>query len=118
MKVVKRDGTIVDYDADKIRIAIQKANNEVPKKEKCTKENIEEIIKYIEDLGKSRMLVEDIQDIIEEQLNKEIILLVLLVLILLDVSYYQKISYKLMMMELFTSMMQTILHKTHYTIAI
>ena len=68
MKVVKRDGTIVDYDADKIRIAIQKANNEVPKKEKCTKENIEEIIKYIEDLGKSRMLVEDIQDIIEEQL--------------------------------------------------
>ena len=68
MKVVKRDGTIVEYDAEKIKIAIQKANNEVPRKEKCTKENIEEIIKYIEELGKSRILVEDIQDIIEEKL--------------------------------------------------
>ncbi len=68
MKVVKRDGTIVDYNSEKIRIAIQKANAEVPRKEKCTKENIEEIIKYIEELGKSRILVEDIQDIIEEKL--------------------------------------------------
>ena len=49
MKVVKRDGTIVDYDSEKIKVAIQKANNEVPRKEKCTKENIEDIIKYIED---------------------------------------------------------------------
>ena len=68
MKVVKRDGTIVDYNPEKIKVAIQKANNEVPRKEKCTKENIEEIIKYIEELDKTRILVEDIQDIIEEQL--------------------------------------------------
>ena len=68
MKIVKRDGQIVDYNSDKIRIAIGKANNEVRGKEKATKEQIEEIIAYIEDLNKKRILVEDIQDIIEEKL--------------------------------------------------
>ena len=68
MKIIKRDGTIVDFDADKIRTAIQKANNEVNGREKISKEKIEEIIKYIKELNKSRMLVEDIQDIIEEKL--------------------------------------------------
>ncbi len=68
MKIVKRDGHIVDYDSEKIRIAIGKANNEVRGREKATKEQIEEIIKYIEDLNKKRILVEDIQDIIEEKL--------------------------------------------------
>lgn len=29
MKIIKRDGTIVDYNPEKIKIAIQKANNEV-----------------------------------------------------------------------------------------
>ena len=68
MKIVKRDGTIVDYDREKIRIAIQKANAEVKGREKISKEGINEIIKYIEDLDKKRMLVEDIQDIIEQKL--------------------------------------------------
>ena len=68
MKIVKRDGTIVDYDREKIRTAIQKANAEVKGREKISKEGIQEIIKYIEDLDKKRMLVEDIQDIIEEKL--------------------------------------------------
>ena len=68
MKIVKRDGHIVDYDPQKIRVAIGKANNEVRGKEKATKEEIEEIIKYIEELNKKRILVEDIQDIIEEKL--------------------------------------------------
>ena len=68
MKIVKRDGHIVDYDPEKIRIAIGKANNEVKLKEKVSEEQIEEIIKYIEDLNKKRFLVEDIQDIIEEKL--------------------------------------------------
>ena len=68
MKIVKRDGHIVDYDPEKIKIAIGKANNEVKGKEKASKEEIEEIIKYIEDLNKKRILVEDIQDIIEEKL--------------------------------------------------
>ena len=68
MKIIKRDGTIVDYDPEKIRIAIGKANNEVSKKEKATEEDINNIIGYIEDLKKSRILVEDIQDIIEKKL--------------------------------------------------
>ena len=65
MKIIKRDGTIVDYDPEKIRVAIGKANNEVRRKEKATKEEIEEIIDYIEELDKKRILV---QDIIEQQL--------------------------------------------------
>ena len=68
MKIVKRDGTIVDYNPDKIRVAIGKANNEVAKKERATDEEINEIIRYIEELKKSRILVEDIQDIIEKKL--------------------------------------------------
>ena len=68
MKIIKRDGHNVDYEPDKIRVAINKTNNEVRGKEKATKEEIEEIIKYIEDLNKRRILVEDIQDIIEEKL--------------------------------------------------
>ncbi|MBR0427135.1 MAG: anaerobic ribonucleoside-triphosphate reductase [Clostridia bacterium] len=68
MKIVKRDGTIVDYDREKIRTAIQKANAEVKGREKISKEGIQEIIKYIEELDKKRMLVEDIQDIIEQKL--------------------------------------------------
>lgn len=68
MKIIKRDGSIVEYNPEKIRIAIQKANNEVRGREKISKEKIEEIIKYIEELDKPRILVEDIQDIIEEKL--------------------------------------------------
>ena len=68
MKIVKRDGHIVDYDPAKIRVAIEKANTEVRGREKASKDQIEEIIKYIEDLNKKRILVEDIQDIIEEKL--------------------------------------------------
>ena len=36
MKIIKRDGSIVDYDAEKIKVAIQKANNEVSKRERAT----------------------------------------------------------------------------------
>ena len=68
MKIIKRDGTIVPYDSNKIRVAIQKANNEVSRKERASQELIKEIITYIEELQKPRILVEDIQDIIEEKL--------------------------------------------------
>ena len=68
MKIVKRDGRLVDYDSEKIRIAIGKANDEVQGSEKATPEEIESIITYIEDLKKKRLLVEDIQDMIEEKL--------------------------------------------------
>ena len=68
MKIIKRDGRIVDYDRQKISVAIEKANRDVTGKEKATKEEIKDIIEYIEGLGKKRILVEDIQDIIEEKL--------------------------------------------------
>ena len=68
MKVIKRDGRTIDFDRSKIQVAIEKANKEVRGKERATKDEIDEIISYIMDLGKKRMLVEDIQDIIEEKL--------------------------------------------------
>ena len=55
MKIIKRDGTIVDYDPEKIRVAVQKANEEVKGREKISKEQIKEIITYIEELQKPRI---------------------------------------------------------------
>ena len=68
MKVIKRDGHIVDYSPDKIENAIKKANSEVEEEDKVTETQIKNIIKFIENLKKKRMLVEDIQDIIEVRL--------------------------------------------------
>ena len=68
MKIIKRDGRAVEYNREKIEIAIEKANKEVRPRERATKEQIKEITKYIEELDKKRILVEDIQDIIEEKL--------------------------------------------------
>ena len=68
MKVIKRNGRAVDYNGEKIQVAIEKANREVKGKEQATKEEIREITNYIEDLNKKRILVEDIQDIIEQKL--------------------------------------------------
>ncbi len=68
MKIIKRDGRIVDYDRQKIIVAIEKANQEVRGREKASKEDIKTIVNYIEDLDKKRMLVEDVQDLIEEKL--------------------------------------------------
>ena len=68
MKVIKRDGRAVDYDRAKIQVAVEKANKEVKPKERASKEDIKGIIQYIEELNKKRMLVEDIQDIIEQKL--------------------------------------------------
>ena len=68
MKIIKRDGHIVDYMPEKIENAIKKANNEVPVEEQVTDIQIKNIIKYIENMNKKRMLVEDIQDIIEVRL--------------------------------------------------
>jgi len=68
MKVIKRDGHIVDYCPDKIEAAITKANAEVAEEDRVTEQQIKNIIKYIEGLKKKRMLVEDIQDTIEMRL--------------------------------------------------
>ncbi len=68
MKVIKRDGHMVDYSPEKIELAISKANKEVEEEDQASATQIKNIIKYIENLGKKRILVEDIQDIIEVKL--------------------------------------------------
>ena len=68
MKIIKRDGHMVDYCPAKIEEAIEKANLEVEEEDRASSVQIKNIIKYIERLGKKRMLVEDIQDIIEMKL--------------------------------------------------
>lgn len=71
MKVIKRDGREVGYDRNKIIIAIQKANDEVPYNEKISDEKIHGIVASIEKLGASTLQVEEIQDIIEQKLMAE-----------------------------------------------
>ncbi len=68
MKVIKRDGHMVDYCPEKIEAAILKANKEVEEDKQASRTQIRNIEKYIESLGKKRILVEDIQDIIEMKL--------------------------------------------------
>lgn len=71
MQVIKRDGSCVDYDRSKIATAIRKANAEVEDSEKISEEKIGTIIDCIEKKNRKRMLVEDIQDIIEQKLMDE-----------------------------------------------
>ena len=68
MKVIKRDGTTVDFDRTKIIIALEKANDAVDECDKISKEQIENIADFVADTHKKRMLVEDIQDTVEEKL--------------------------------------------------
>ena len=68
MQVVKRDGTFAEYDRTKIAVAIGKANADVEESERASEKEIKEILEYIEHKNRKRMLVEDIQDIIEERL--------------------------------------------------
>lgn len=71
MKVKKRDGRVVDYDRNKIVIAIQKANAEVDRYEQVTEEKIDSIIAGIENKHVESLMVEEIQDIIEQKLMGE-----------------------------------------------
>ena len=71
MKVIKRDGSIVDYDRSKISTAIQKANDEVPEEDRLSQDRIDAIIDRIEELKRPRILVEDIQDLVEQGLVAE-----------------------------------------------
>ena len=71
MKVIKRDGRRVEYDRNKIVVAIQKANDEVESHEKVTEDKIYNIVASIENRGVDEMQVEDIQDIIEQKLMSE-----------------------------------------------
>lgn len=71
MKVIKRDGRLVDYDRFKIVHAIQKANAEVDKREQITEDRIYDIVASIENRRAESMQVEDIQDIIEQKLMED-----------------------------------------------
>lgn len=71
MKVIKRDGRQVEYDRNKIAIAIEKANEGVEKEERISEDKIYNIIASIESRGADMMQVEDIQDIIEKKLMSE-----------------------------------------------
>ena len=70
-KVIKRYGTIVDYDRSKIKLAIQKANAEVPEEDRIQEARIDSIIDSIEARRRQRLLVEDIQDMVEQALVAE-----------------------------------------------
>ena len=71
MKVVKRDGRVVDYDRNKIVVAIQKANVEVEREEQISEDKIDSIVAGIENRHADKMLVDEIQDMIEQKLMSE-----------------------------------------------
>ncbi|MCQ2478816.1 MAG: ATP cone domain-containing protein, partial [Clostridia bacterium] len=68
MKVIKRDGTTTEFDRSKIAIAIGKANEAVEEEERITQKQIDNIVDEIAKKHRSRLLVEDIQDMVEEKL--------------------------------------------------
>lgn len=68
MKVVKRDGSIVDFDRSKIVKAIRKANGAVDFEDRIDDAQIEELVDDISRRHRTRLLVEDIQDMVEEKL--------------------------------------------------
>ena len=71
VKVIKRDGREVTFDRSKIVTAIQKANSEVEPEERVDEDTIEKIVSFVESKNNKRMLVEDIQDIIELKLMEQ-----------------------------------------------
>lgn len=70
MKIIKRNGTEVEFDKNKIITAVSKANKEGTR-QLLTREQIEDIADYLEyrcsKLGRS-ISVEEIQDMVEEQI--------------------------------------------------
>ena len=49
MKIIKRNGDRVEFDADKIRLAIEKANDNVKKKYRLSEDSIRDIVRDISD---------------------------------------------------------------------
>ena len=71
MKVIKRDGSTVDFDRSKIIKAISKANEAVDPEDRISAGQIEAIVDEISRRHRSRLLVEDIQDMVEEKLMEQ-----------------------------------------------
>lgn len=71
MKIIKRSGSEVKFDAQKITAAITKANYEVPVKERLSKEQIMDMTNIVENIcidANRALSVEEIQDLVEEQI--------------------------------------------------
>jgi len=71
MRIIKRNGSEVDFDITKIITAIQKANNEVEESARLTTLQIsriaESVVLRCEKLGRSPS-VEEVQDMVEQQI--------------------------------------------------
>lgn len=71
MNVVKRDGQVVDYDKNKVILAVLAAFQEVDGKITEESQNIaKKIADFIEQIKKKKITVEEIQDIVEDKLMK------------------------------------------------
>ena len=73
MKVIKRNGLEVDFDPEKIKNAISKANAEVEDMDKLESINIDRIVKEITkdaEFMNRAVTVEEIQDTVEESLMR------------------------------------------------
>ena len=69
LKVVKRDGRVVNFDENKIIDAVLKAFNEVDGEiTSAARAKAKEISNYVIGLNKNELSVEDIQNIVEEKL--------------------------------------------------
>ncbi len=69
-KVIKRDGSSVDFDLQKIVVAIGKANAAVAAEQRLEDSQILAIARYVQQKDKQRLLVEDIQDMVEHQIQE------------------------------------------------
>ena len=77
--VVKRDGKKVNFNGAKIALAIKKGLDSIPSEDEETKKYTEKdvykvynaVIDQIEKEGKDKIKIEEIQDMIEEQLQKK-----------------------------------------------
>lgn len=67
-KVIKRDGSVADFDRVKIVNAISKANETVEAEDRIEPELIERVANRIASKNRTRLLVEDIQDMVEDEL--------------------------------------------------
>jgi ribonucleoside-triphosphate reductase len=67
-QVIKRNGNTVPYDASKIKLAISKANKEVPELERVSEAYIDYILTELDALNQDTIAIEAIQDFIEAKL--------------------------------------------------
>lgn len=71
MKIIKRSGSEVTFDINKIIVAIEKANDVVEENDKMTAAQIDEIAANIQEICENRhraLTVEEIQDLVEKQI--------------------------------------------------